>query len=78
MLSLPKKFSADGGEETEGMFLHIRDSVREASIRCEEVYGQQEIVVQPFEGVLRDVKEFSGTAILGEGEVVPVIEVNQL
>ncbi|MCX2818417.1 chemotaxis protein CheA [Haladaptatus sp. F3-133] len=80
ILSLPKKFSADGGNGTEDkdMILHIRDSVREASIRCDEVYGQQEIVVQPFEGFLAHVEEFSGTAILGRGEIVPVVEVNEL
>ncbi len=81
LIDLPRSFAPDGGAddgEAGGMILHFRDEVREASIECSEVYGQQEIVVQPFEGALAEVDTFSGTAILGKGEVVPVLEVNEL
>ncbi len=66
------------GPETSGMVVRIRTGVRRIAVHCDEVRGQQEVVVKPFEGVLGDVPGLTGAAVLGEGEVVNILDVNTL
>ncbi len=68
----------EAGPETDGMVVRIRTGVRRIAVHCDEVRGQQEVVVKPFEGVLGDVPGLTGAAVLGEGEVVNILDVNTL
>ncbi|WP_435318104.1 Hpt domain-containing protein [Haloarchaeobius sp. TZWSO28] len=61
-----------------GMYLRIRSGVRPLAIHCDEVRGQQEVVVKPFEGVLGGIPGLSGATVLGEGEVVNILDVKTL
>ncbi|WP_435335754.1 ATP-binding protein [Haloarchaeobius sp. TZWWS8] len=67
--------SSTGGD---GMVLRIRDEVRTIALHCDEVRGQQEVVVKPFEGVLGGIPGLSGATVLGEGEVVNILDVKTL
>jgi two-component system chemotaxis sensor kinase CheA len=62
----------------EGKLVQLRQDVREIAIHCDEVRGQQEVVVRPFEGVLGDIPGLSGATVLGEGDVVNILDVNTL
>jgi len=66
------------GTEAGGMLVRLRTGVRTIALHCDEVRGQQEVVVKPFEGVLGDVPGLTGAAVLGEGEVVNILDVNTL
>ena len=68
------------GETTngDGMLVKIRDTEREVAIHCDEVRGQEEVVVKPFEGILSGIPGLSGAAVLGEGDVVPILDVGTL
>jgi two-component system chemotaxis sensor kinase CheA len=66
------------GAEAGGMLVRLRTGVRTIALHCDEVRGQQEVVVKPFEGVLGDVPGLTGAAVLGEGEVVNILDVNTL
>ena len=63
--------TADG----DGMVLRIRKSERRAALRCDVVNKQEEVVVKPLEGVLSGIPGLSGTAVLGDGNVVPILDV---
>jgi two-component system chemotaxis sensor kinase CheA len=39
------------------------------------VIDQEEVVVKPLEGVLSGIPGLSGTAVLGDGDVVAVLDV---
>ncbi|WP_439026126.1 Hpt domain-containing protein [Haloarchaeobius sp. DT45] len=62
----------------DGMYLRIRSEVRPIAVHCDEVRGQQEVVVKPFEGVLGGIPGLSGATVLGEGEVVNILDVKTL
>ncbi|MFB6103009.1 MAG: chemotaxis protein CheA [Haloplanus sp.] len=59
----------------DGMLLRIRKSERRAALRCDTVNKQEEVVVKPLEGVLSGIPGLSGTAVLGDGNIVPILDV---
>jgi two-component system chemotaxis sensor kinase CheA len=59
----------------ESMVLRIRKSERRAALRCDSVNKQEEVVVKPLEGVLSGIPGLSGTAVLGDGNIVPILDV---
>jgi two-component system chemotaxis sensor kinase CheA len=82
--------AADGGDpptpaasdETDtnedGMLVRIRESVRPVALRCDSFSDQEEVVVKPLEGSLSGIPGLSGTAILGDGNIVPILDVVSL
>ncbi|MFB6134337.1 MAG: chemotaxis protein CheW, partial [Halanaeroarchaeum sp.] len=62
----------------EGMLVKIREAERRVAIHCDEVRGQEEVVVKPFEGILSGIPGLSGAAVLGEGDVVTILDVGTL
>ncbi len=59
----------------DGMLLRIRDEKRQVALHCDRVLDQEEVVVKPLEGVLSGIPGLSGTAVLGDGDVVAVLDV---
>ena len=59
----------------DGMLLRIRDEQRTVALHCDQVIDQEEVVVKPLEGVLSGIPGLSGTAVLGDGDVVAVLDV---
>ncbi len=47
-------------------------------IVVEEVHEEQELVFKELKGPLRDQKTFTGAALLGNGDIVPILDVNAL
>jgi len=64
--------------DDDGMLVRIRDEIRPVAIKCDQVRGQQEVVVKPYEGVLGDIPGLSGATVLGEGDVVNILDVESL
>ncbi|GAB3670905.1 chemotaxis protein CheA [Halopiger thermotolerans] len=60
------------------MVIRIKDTVRQVYLRCSDVVGQEEVVIKPFEGLLSGAPGISGASVLGEGEVVMVLDVETL
>jgi len=65
---------ADGGEDG-GMLVRIRESERRVALHCDEVNSQEEVVVKPLEGILSGTPGLSGTAVLGDGNIVHILDV---
>jgi len=61
-----------------GMLVKVRESERQVAIHCDEVRGQEEVVVKPFDGILSGIPGLSGAAVLGEGDVVTILDVATL
>ncbi|GAB3682412.1 hypothetical protein GCM10028857_08220 [Salinarchaeum chitinilyticum] len=79
LIRLDEALSTPGrSDPNAGMLVHLRDDVREAAIHCDRVREQQEVVVKPFEGVLGDVPGLSGASVLGDGDVVTILDVETL
>jgi len=79
LIRLDEALSTPGrSDPNSGMLVHLRNDVREAAIHCDRVREQQEVVVKPFEGVLGDVPGLSGASVLGDGDVVTILDVETL
>lgn len=62
----------------DGMLVRINEDERQVAIHCDAVSRQEEVVVKPFEGILSGIPGISGAAVLGEGDVVTIIDVETL
>ncbi len=62
-----------GGDR--GMVIRVTKSERPVALHCDDVDDQEEVVVKPLEGILSGTEGLSGTAVLGEGDVVPILDV---
>lgn len=51
---------------------------RKCSVPVDVVEGKQEVVVKPLSGFIGNIRGISGLTILGDGDVVPVLDVNTM
>ncbi len=71
--------TAEQSAGTDGSVLvRIRDDVREVAFQCDQVHGQQEVVVKPFEGFMTGIPGLSGATVRGRGAVVNILDVTTL
>ncbi|MFC7132880.1 MULTISPECIES: chemotaxis protein CheA [Salinibaculum] len=62
-------------EVDDGMLVRIRESERQVALKCDSVNAQEEVVVKPLEGILSGTPGLSGTAVLGDGNIVHILDV---
>ena len=68
-----------GEPEKGNMILIVQYQKRKCCIPIDSVEGQQEVVVKPTNTFISgDIRGISGATILGDGEVVPVFDVNSM
>ena len=67
-----------GDEVDQGMLVRIREETRQVALHCDAVLDQEEVVVKPLDGPLSGTPGLSGTAVLGDGDVVAVLDVVSL
>ncbi|SDJ18148.1 two-component system, chemotaxis family, sensor kinase CheA [Halovenus aranensis] len=72
---VPRRATADGGTAGGEMLVRIRESERQVALRCDAVNSQEEVVVKPLEGILSGTPGLSGTAVLGDGNIVHILDV---
>jgi two-component system chemotaxis sensor kinase CheA len=72
---VPRRATADGGAAGGEMLVRIRESERQVALRCDAVNSQEEVVVKPLEGILSGTPGLSGTAVLGDGNIVHILDV---
>ena len=66
------------GAGNHNMVLHIREEVRKVALKCDSVSTLEEVVIKPLDGEIRNVPGLGGTAVIGDGNVVPIIDVSTL
>jgi two-component system chemotaxis sensor kinase CheA len=59
----------------DGMLVRVRESERQVALHCDSVNSQEEVVVKPLEGILSGTPGLSGTAVLGDGNIVHILDV---
>ncbi|MFW6436221.1 MAG: chemotaxis protein CheA [Halococcoides sp.] len=76
VIDLYDAFGVEGERpDDEGMLVRVRESERRVALHCDAVEAQEEVVVKPLEGVLSGTPGLSGTAVLGDGNIVHIIDV---
>lgn len=68
----------DAAATAEGMLVRIREETRKVALHCDGVLDQEEVVVKPLDGPLSGTPGLSGTSVLGDGDVVAVLDVVSL
>ena len=63
---------------TDGMLVRIRSDTRRVALHCDAVLDQEEVVVKPLDGPLSGTAGLGGTAVLGDGNVVGILDVVSL
>jgi two-component system chemotaxis sensor kinase CheA len=60
------------------MVVRIRPADRQVALRCDGVTRQEEVVVTPLQGPLSGSEGLSGTAVIGDGNVIPILDIASL
>ncbi|MCH7662073.1 MAG: chemotaxis protein CheW, partial [Euryarchaeota archaeon] len=77
VIDLGEVLGVEGGSVGE-MLVRTRSTERAAALRCDDVRRQEEVVVKPLDGVLSATAGLGGTAVLGDGKIVPILDVRTL
>jgi two-component system chemotaxis sensor kinase CheA len=76
IIDLGEQFDVPTATDSDtGMLVRIRESERQVALHCDGVNTQEEVVVKPLEGILSGTPGLSGTAVLGDGNIVHILDV---
>ena len=78
LIRLREALEIDSQERDDGMVVRIRPDDRQVALHCDGVTKQEEVVVTPLQGPLSGVDGLSGTAVIGDGNVIPILDVSTL
>ncbi|MDS0293081.1 chemotaxis protein CheA [Halogeometricum luteum] len=78
LIRLRDALDIDVAEGDGGMIVRIRPSDRQVALHCDHVTRQEEVVVTPLQGPLGGTQGLSGTAVIGDGNVIPILDVSTL
>ncbi|PKL70522.1 MAG: chemotaxis protein CheA [Methanomicrobiales archaeon HGW-Methanomicrobiales-1] len=67
-----------GESEEREILIVVQYLKRKCCIAVDLVEGKQEVVVKPLSSIIGNTRGISGITILGDGEVVPVLDVNTM
>jgi two-component system chemotaxis sensor kinase CheA len=67
-----------GASDSCEVLIVVQYQKRKCCLPVDVVEGKQEVVVKPLSGFIGNTRGVSGVTILGDGEVVPVIDVNTI
>ncbi|KDE60191.1 chemotaxis protein CheA [Halostagnicola sp. A56] len=65
-------------QEDDDLIVRVKDDIRKVAMRCNGMNGQEEVVIKPFHGSLSSTEGISGASVLGEGDVVMILDVESL
>ncbi|MUV58968.1 chemotaxis protein CheA, partial [Halogeometricum sp. CBA1124] len=78
LIRLRDALDVDIDERDTGMIVRIRPADRQVALHCDHVTRQEEVVVTPLQGPLSGTSGLSGTAVIGDGNVIPILDVSTL
>ncbi|ELZ26231.1 chemotaxis protein histidine kinase-like protein [Halogeometricum pallidum JCM 14848] len=78
LIRLRDALDIDVEEGDGGMIVRVRPSDRQVALHCDHVTRQEEVVVTPLQGPLGGTRGLSGTAVIGDGNVIPILDVSTL
>lgn len=77
VVHLKKALGVDYSSNSEKMVVIVSAVEKKLALACDSVLDQKEVVVKSLD-MLKSVEGISGVSILGEGEVVPILDINSL
>jgi len=75
LVRLAEALDTPGTHAESGVAVRLRPETRDAALHCDRVVETREVVIRPFEGALGEVPGVSGATLLGDGELVNIIDV---
>ncbi len=79
VIELAERFAVpDADTEGAGNLIRIDPEERRIAIGCDQVRAQQTVVIKPLEGMLGGTPGLSGTAILGDGDIMYLLDIPTL
>ncbi len=75
---LKELFNVKNGRVEKEVGIIVEKEGEKYALIADAISDQQEIVIKPLSGFLSKIKGFSGITILGDGRVVPIIDVSSL
>jgi len=70
--------SSDFRRLTDGILIVVENEEKKCSLFVDEVIGQQQIVIKGLSSYLGHVKSISGCAILGDGDISMILDIDDL
>ncbi len=67
-----------GKSDTADILIVVQYQKRKCCLPVDVVEGQQEVVVKPLSRLIGSARGINGVTILGDGDVVPVLDVNTM
>lgn len=64
--------------ESEGLMVVVEQGDQPIALTVEELIGEQQVLIQPLQGYIAEVRGVSGCALLGDGEVGMILDINQI
>lgn len=74
LLKMPKIMAA----ATDGIILNVNVDHRRYSLLVDEIIGKQQVVLKNLDDNFQRVPGFSGATILGDGQIVPILDPDDL
>jgi two-component system chemotaxis sensor kinase CheA len=70
----------DGRDQVsrQGLLLVVEKDGQSVALAVDELVGQQQVLIQPLQGYLMDIERVSGYALLGEGDVGMMLNLNRI
>ncbi len=79
VIELAERFAVPNTDtEGTGNLIRIDPAERRIAIGCDQVRAQQTVVIKPLEGMLGGTPGLSGTAILGDGDIMYLLDIPTL
>lgn len=75
---LPLMGDGKDQDSHQGLLLVVEKDGQSVALAVDELVGQQQVLIQPLQGYLTDVERVSGYALLGEGDVGMVLDLNRI
>ncbi|MWG33043.1 ATP-binding protein [Halomarina oriensis] len=75
LVRLAEALDTPGTHAETGVAVRLRPETRDVALQCDRVVETREVVIRPFEGALGEVPGVSGATLLGDGELVNIIDV---
>jgi len=83
VVQLSDALGASSADDSDGLgaesqLIRIDSSIRQVALECDSITRTKEVVVDPYDGVLSRVTGLSGAVVLGQDNVVNVLDVSTL
>ncbi|MDD3091395.1 MAG: chemotaxis protein CheW, partial [Methanoregulaceae archaeon] len=78
VLALDRLDDMFGRSERSEILVIVQNQNRKRSLAVDMIEGQQEVVIKPLSTIVGLCRGVSGVTIPGDGEVVPVLDVNSI